>query len=167
MTNDPSYNRLRELSWRRKLTAGEASELRTWLAAHPEVLPDWEAEAGLNDALGQLADAPVPSNFTARVLQSVERENASELRRQRRKWQVWRRWRWLPKAAFAAVVLGAGLVSYQQVARVARRAEYAQSVAAVSRLASLPAPEVLKDFDAIRVSNPTPLADEELLAALK
>jgi hypothetical protein len=76
-------------------------------------------------------------------------------------------WRWLPRAAVAAVVLGAGLISYQQVASATRRAEYGRSVAAVSGLSSLPGPEVLKDFDAIRVSRPTPQADEELLAALQ
>ena len=124
MTNDPIYNRLRELSWRRKLTADEAAELRAWLATHPEAQADWEAEAGLNEALGRLPDVPVPSNFTARVLQASSRKRAAELRRQRGKWQVWLRWRWLPKVAVAAVVLVAGLVSYQQVAKVARRAEY-------------------------------------------
>ena len=167
MTNDPIYERLRELSWRRNLTAGEAAELRAWLAAHPDALAGWEAEAGLTEALGQLADAPVASNFTARVLQAVEREDAARLRHQRQKWQVWRGWRWLPKVAVAAVVLGAGLISYEQAAKAARRAEYARSVAAVSDVSSLPGPEALKDFGAIRVSNPTPVADEELLAALK
>ncbi len=82
MSNDPTYNRLRELSWRRKLTGAEEAELRAWLAAHPDAQADWEAEAGLNAALGRLPDAPVPSNFTARVLQAVEREAAAELRRQ-------------------------------------------------------------------------------------
>ena len=167
MTNNPLYHQLRELSWRRKLTAAEAAELQAWLAAHPEALADWEANVGLNEALGELADAPVASNFTARVLQAVERDAAAELGRQGRKWQVWRRWRWLPRAAFAAVVLSAGLVSYQQVAKAARRVEYARSVAVVSEVSSLPGPDVLKDFDAIRVLNPTPPADEELLAALK
>jgi hypothetical protein len=167
MTNDPKYERLRELSWRRKLTEGEAADLRAWLAQHPESAADWEAEAGLNDALGRLADAPVPSNFTARVLQSIEREDEAVVRRQRRKWLVWRRWRWLPKAAFAAVVLGAGLISYQEMAKANRRAEYGRSVAEVAKVASLPSPEVLKDFDAILVSNPTSVPDEELLDALK
>ena len=167
MTNDPTYDRLRELSWRRKLAAGEAAELRAWLASHPEALTDWEAEAGLNDVLGQLPDAPVPSNFTARVLQSIERESAAQSRPQTRQWHFWTRGRWLPKVAVAAVVLGTGLFSYEQAARAARRAEYAKSVTAVSDVASLPGPDVLKDFDAIRVSNPTPVADEELLAALK
>lgn len=167
MTNDPTYDRLRELSWRRKLAAGEAAELRAWLAAHPEALTDWEAETGLNEALGQLPDAPVPNNFTARVLHSIERESTAQVRRQRRTWEFWKNWRWLPRAAVAAVVLGAGLFSYEQAARSARRAEYAKSVTAVSDVASLPGPDALKDFDAIRVSNPTPMADEELLAALK
>ena len=70
--------------------------MRAWLAAHPEAQADWEAEAGLSEALGQLPDAPVPSNFTARVLQSVERESAAERRRRSRKWQLW------PQLALAA-----------------------------------------------------------------
>jgi ferric-dicitrate binding protein FerR (iron transport regulator) len=167
MMNDPSYHPLRELSWRRKLTAAEAAELQAWLAAHPETRADWEAEAGLNEALGRLAGAPVPSNFTARVLQAVERDAAAELRRRKQSWQVWRRWRWLPKAAFAAVVLSAGLISYEQAAKAARPAEYGQSVAVVADVSSLPGPDVLKDFDAIRALKPTPSADEELLVALK
>jgi len=167
MTNDPTYDRLRELSWRRKLSAGEAAELRAWLAAHPEAAADWESEAVLNQALGQLADAPMPSNFTARVLQSVELESASEVHWWRTKWQFRMHWRWLPKMGVAAVVLVAALFSFEQATRAARRAEYAKSVAAVSDVASLPSPDDLKDFDAIRVSNPSPVADEELLAALK
>ena len=166
MTNDPIYNQLREQGWRRKLTDAEEAELRAWLAAHPEAQADWDAEAGLNPALGRLPDVPVPSNFTARVLQAVEREAAAELRRGERKWQFWRRLRWLPRVAFAALVLGAGLVSYRQF-QAARFAEYAHSVAAVSDVSSLPSPEILKDFDAIRASNPTPLPDEQLLAVLQ
>ena len=167
MTNDPRYEELRELSWRRKLTDPEAAELRAWLATHPEAQADWESEAWLNEALGQLADVPVPSNFTARVLRGVERERAAQLRRHRRELHFWSRWRWLPRMAVTAVVLGAGLFAYEHASRSVRRAVYARSVAAVSDVASLPGPEVLKDFDAIRVSNPTPVADEELLAALK
>jgi anti-sigma factor RsiW len=168
MTNDPIYGHLRELSWRRKLTGAEEAQLRAWLAAHPEAQADWAAEAGLNAALGRLPDAPVPSNFTARVLQAAEREAAVEGRRSVWKWGGWPRLRWLPKAAFAAVILGAGLVSYHQ-AQAARLREYANSVAAVSDVFSLPGPgpEILKDFDAILASNPTSLPDEQLLAVLQ
>jgi anti-sigma factor RsiW len=166
MTNDPIYNRWRELSWRRHLTGAEEAELRAWLAARPGAQADWDTEARLNAALGRLPDVPVPSNFTARVLQAVEREAAAELRRGERKRPFWRRLRWLPRAAFAAMVLGAGLVSYRQI-QAARFAEYAHSVVAVSDVSSLPGPEILKDFDAIRASNPTSLPDEQLLAVLQ
>ena len=166
MTNDPLYHQLRELSWRRELTRAEAAELRAWLAAHPEALADWEIETGLNDALGRLPDAPVGSNFTARVLQAIERDAAVEQRRLERSGRFSWRLRWLPKAAVAAVVLGAGLVSYREVIAI-KLARYGQSVAVISKVSSLPSAEVLKDFDAIRALNPTPAADEELLTALK
>jgi hypothetical protein len=166
MTDDPIYNRLRELSWRRKLTGAEEAQLRALLAARPEAQADWDAEASLNAVLGRLPDVPMPSNFTVRVLQAVGREAAVERRPSEPIWQFWQRLRWLPRVAFAAVVLGTGLVSYRQL-QAARFAEYAHSVAAVSGVSSLPSPEVLKDFDAIRASNPSPLPDEQLLAALK
>ncbi len=166
MTNDPIYNRLRELSWRRMLSAAEEAELRKWLAAHPEAQADWEAETGLNAALGRLPDVPVPSNFTARVVQAVERGAVAELRRSQGNWLTWLRRRWLPKAAFAAIVVGAGLLSYHQV-QTAHRKKLAESVAAVSAMASLPSPDILKDFDAIQASNPTPAPDEQLLTVLQ
>lgn len=166
MSNDPSYDHFRELNWRRKLTGDEEARLRAWLAAHPEARADWEAEAGLNAALVRLPDVPVPGNFTARVLQAAERETAAGQRRTGWKWWGWPRLRWLPKVAFAAVILGAGLFSYRQF-QAARLREYGSSVAAVSDVSSLPSPEILKDFDAIRASNPPTLPDEQLLAALQ
>ena len=167
MTNDPLYHRFRELSWRRELTAAEESELRTWLAAHPDAQADWEVEAGLSEALGRLPDVPVASNFTARVLQAVERESLAGSHQPasiRRRWH-WRL-RWLPRAAVAAVVLAAGLVSYHHV-RVVERKRLLSSVALVSDVSSLPSPKILEDFDAIRAVPATPPADEQLLALLK
>jgi len=132
----------------------------------------------------------VPGNFTARVLQAAEREAAAEQRRSGWIWGGWPRLRWLPKAAFAAVILGAGLVSYHQI-QAARLREYGSSVAvvsdvlepllaaepadvahvnsvaAVSDVSSLPGPEILKDYDAIRASNPPTIPDEQLLAVLQ
>lgn len=167
MINDPLYNRLRELGWRGKLTAADKKELRAWLAAHSEAQSEWETEAGLSKALGRLPDVPVPTNFTARVLQAVEIETAPTRRAEspRGAWWQWPR-RWLPRAALAAVILGAGLFSVHEV-RSARRTELAQSVAAVSEVSSLPSAEILKDFEAIRALNRTPSADEELLALLQ
>jgi anti-sigma factor RsiW len=166
MTNDPIYDHWRELSWRRKLTGAEEAELRAWLAARPEAQADWESEARLNAALGRLADVPVPSNFTARVLQAAEREAAAELRRPEWKGWGWLRLRWLPKAALTATVVSAGVASCL-VIQDAQRKRLVESVAAVSAVPSVPSPEILRDFDAIRASDPTPVPDEKLLAALQ
>jgi hypothetical protein len=166
MSDDPIYNRLRELSWRRQLTGPEQAELRAWLSAHPEAQDDWEAEAGLNAGLSRLPDAPVPGNFTARVLQAVEQEAAAELRRRDGKWLTWPWRRWLPRVAFAVVVVGTGFVSYQKV-EAANRRKLAESVAVVSAVSSLPSPDILKDFDAIQALNSTPPPDEELLVVFQ
>jgi len=164
MTDDPIYNRFRELSWRRRLTEAEEAELRAWLETHPEARTDWEAEARLGEALGQLPDAPVPGNFTARVLQAVEREAAAESCRPQRRLSSWLRW--LPKAAFAASVLATGVVSCLLIEN-AERKRLVESVAVVAGVTSLPSPEILQDFDAIRMSNPAATPDEELLAVLQ
>ena len=166
MTNDPIINQLREQSWRRKLTGAEEAQMRAWLAAHPEAQADWDTEAGLNVALDRLPDVAVPSNFTARVLQAAERETAAELRQGERRRPFWRRLRWLPKVALMATMASAGVMSCL-VIQDAQRKKLVESVVAVSAVSSLPSPEILKDFDAIRASNPTPLPDEQLLAALQ
>ena len=163
MNTDPAYLRLRELSWRRKLTAAEAVELRAYLAAHPEAQSDWETEAALGEVLTRLVDTPVSSNFTARVLQAVEREIADHT------WAP--RWNWacqvlLPRAAVVVAVAGLGLFAYQRY-EVVERAKLARSVVAVLDAKSLPSPQVLADFEAIRRLGRTPPADEELLALLK
>jgi hypothetical protein len=167
MKNDPYYHNLLEISWRRKLTEAEQAQLRAWLAAHPEKQADWEVEAGLNAALGRLPDALVPTNFASRVMQAVQREKTGHRQPSlvlSRFW-LWRL-RWLPRAAFAAFLLGVALFSYREV-RAARRAEIARSVAAIGSVPSLPSPQILKDFDAIWAMDPSPPPDEELLMLLK
>jgi anti-sigma factor RsiW len=162
--NDPLLNHLREIRWRRPLTASEEAELRAWLAANPKAREDWELEAALSVRLAELPDAAVSSNFTARVLQAVERETRAAPRAKFR-WRVsWRSF--VPKAALAAVAFSLGLFTYHEHA-VAKRLELAQSVAAFSEVSSLPSPEILKDFEAIRRLNTTPPPDEELLALMK
>src|ERR1039457_2212594 len=102
--NDP-FSKLRETSWRRELTSAEESALRDWLAEHPEAREDWEADAALNRVLERLPEAPVPSNFTARVIQAVELEKAVALREPESRWKwVWRSF--VPKVALAAVFVG-------------------------------------------------------------
>ena len=167
MTNDPLYQQMREKSWRRKLNPEEDARLSEWLATHPEAQLDWESEMALNEVLTRLPHVPVASNFTARVVAAAQREADANLARRaahgaRAYW--WRRW--LPKAAVAAAVLMAGLLSYNHLQSV-RRAEYAQGLAKLSEVASLPSPEALNDFDAIAAMSSAPTADEELLKLMQ
>lgn len=164
MINDPVYQKLREMSWRRKLEPQEEALLSEWLAAHPEIQPDWESETSLTELLTALPNVPVASNFTQRVLAATRREaSANEpLSPRLRPWWT----RWLPKTALAAVVLLAGLISYSHI-QSARRAEWAQSLATVSQVGSLPTPDVLNDFDVIAALSATPPADEELLKLMQ
>jgi anti-sigma factor RsiW len=168
MTDDLNCNPWREVSWRRQLTPSEQAQLAAWLAAHPAARADWATDTQLNQALSRLPDVALPSNFTARVLQAVERHDLSDAHRRGLRWFVWeRRKRWLPKMGFATVLLGVGILSYHQVSPAAQRARLVASVVAVSDVTSLPNPTILKDFDAIRVLDPSPAADLELLRLLK
>lgn len=161
--NESEFNRLREESWRRKLSSAEEADLRSWLAEHPESQAEWDADFSLTKAIEQLPNIPVPSNFTARVLQEIEREAAVQSHGRAPKWH-WLR-SLLPRAAIATVVLSVGLLAVHEH-RVVRREQLAQSVATVSEVASLPSPEVLQDFDAIQQMSQRPAGDKVLLAAL-
>jgi negative regulator of sigma E activity len=124
---------------------------------------DLELQARLNQALARLPDAPVSSNFTARLMQAVELEES----RLSRRWGFG--WNWhalLPRIAVtAAVVLFAGL-TVRQHELAARRTAFARNVALVAGAQPLPSVDALKNFDAIqRMSQPR--ADEELLALMQ
>jgi anti-sigma factor RsiW len=163
MKNDGLLSRLRELNWRRKLTETEQAELRDQLAADPAARADWEVESALNAALQRMPDAPVASNFTARVLQAVEREEA---RPRRSRWS----WNWhvlVPRLALAtaAVVLG-GLVLHHHVVRN-QRVAFVKSVALATAGQPVPGAEALENFDAIRRMSRPQHADDELLALMQ
>jgi hypothetical protein len=164
--NESDNNQMREKSWRRKLTPAEEAELRAWLAVHPGSQEDWETEARLTEVLNRLPEVPVPSNFTACVLQAVVRETVATKGSVRISRWSWLRRSLLPRAAAAAVVLAVGLLTYHEHA-AAKRAELVQSVKTVSGVASLPSPEILQDFDTIRNMSATPGPDSELIALMK
>ena len=121
----------------------------------------------LSDALDRVPDAPLASNFTARVLQAVERDLAKAERESRSKMPLRRFWmRWVPGGAGLALVLGVGLVSYHQL-RESHRIQLVRSVATISEVAALPSAQVLEDFDAIHAMSQRPTPDEELLKLLQ
>lgn len=162
MNPDPVYQRLREISWRRALTETEQAELRAWLAAHPEQQSDTEADSALSQALAKLPDAPMPSNFTARVLQAIEREAATAARTAGRTSAPW--WRILiPRIAVATVVVGISAMAYRHNQAVKREelADAAKDLVAVAAAAPSADLTVLEDFEAIRSMSQ---ADAGLLA---
>ena len=166
MTDDPLETPPRELAWRRKLSPAEDAQLRSWLAAHPEAQADYGSETALNEALDSLPDAPLSSNFTARVMQAVKAD-ASAARPQRSVGDFLPSvLRWLPRTALVTLTLGVALISYEHF-REAHRIQMARDAAVVSEVASLPTPKGLEDYDVIRAMNQSPTADEDLLKILQ
>ncbi len=167
--NDPVYQELRELNWRRGLTESEAARLRELLAVHPEAREDWELEASLSRALTQLPAAPpVASNFTAQVLRAVEREASARDRADAKSVGAWRSlWSWLPRAAVTGMAVGLGIFAYDRHLTNSR-AEVARDVAELSELVSATNPDLMKDFESIRrLGDAQPKADTELLFLMK
>ena len=157
--NDQPLN-LRESLWRRQLTDAERAELR----ARPETAADLELESRLSEMLAKIPDAPVASNFTARLMQAVEREESRPARR----WSF--RWNWhalLPRVAVtAAVILFAG-VTFRHYELTSQRTALAKNVALVAGSEPPPSVDVLDNFEAIRLMSQPVHADEELLALLQ
>jgi len=163
MKDDGPISRLRELNWRRKLTGKEQAELDARLATDSGARADWELESALQTALDRLPDAPLPSNFTSRVMQAAERE---ESRRRTGNWS----WNWhalVPRAAIAtAVVMLAGLALHQYSLRTQRIA-LAKNIALAIAGQPVPSPEALENIDAIRRMSRPQHADDELLALMQ
>jgi len=129
--------------------------------------PDAELEASLTDALARMPDQPVPSNFTARVLDAIDREEASAVRSHGRRWS----WRVLwPRLAMGTALLlfaGIGVQRYEVVQE--HRAEVANSLRVMASASTTAVPDVdaLKNFDAIQRMGQSAHADTDLLVALQ
>ena len=172
--NQAEYQKLLEESWRRKLTPDEQARLQAWLSSRPEVQADWQAEAALTGLLRNLPDAPLASNFTARVLRAVEAEQARRTRRSPLAawWEDWAKM-FAPKVAWAAVVVLLGLAAFQEY-RYVSQARIAHDLARIPVGASVPSPEILRDFDSIQQfsqmsvsTSGTQVSDKDLLTALE
>ena len=154
MENNPSNQR--ESLWRRKPSDAERAELRAQ--------PDLELEARLTAALTKLPETPMPSNFTARVLDAIEREAAREERSV--PWVL--NWRALwPRVAMAAAVLIFAGVSIQRYEVHSQRVSLAKNVATVAAAQPLPSVDTLENLDAIQRMSQSGHADGELLALMQ
>ena len=154
MENESSN--LHESLWRRKLTGAQRAELR----ARPEL----ETEARLTDTLAKLSDVPVASNFTARVLDAIDREERATVRSSGWQWN----WRSLfPRLAVSAAVLIFAGMSIQRYEARSHRQEMARTVAMVAGAGTQPSVDALADLDAIRRMSQSGHADSDLLADLQ
>ena len=146
----------REALWRRELSAAE----RAGLHPHSEL----ELEMRLTDALAKIPDAPVPSNFTVRVLDAVEREELRAVRS--RGWTLNWRLLWPRVAVVAAVLIFAG-VSLQRYETHSQRTLLAKNVVRLAGSQPLPSVDALENLDAIQRMSQSVRADGDLLAALQ
>jgi hypothetical protein len=154
---------LRETLWRRPLTDSEQQQVHTWLAAHPEESIDWEADIALSAKLLGLPPKPLPSNFTARVLEQVAMEaRQAEFAGRRGWWHV----PILRRIALTGGLAAAAAFSFAQY-EVNQRQQLFHSVVVLSDAATAPDMAWLKDFDAIVKLGQVPPADDELLEALR
>ncbi len=153
MQNEPANQP--ETLWRRSTTKVGLGE-----AATPAEV---ELELRLTDVLSRLKDAPVPSNFTARVLAEIDREQQLTPARPPRRW----RWNFLPRlvGAGAVLLLAASLMEHHQ--QISHRQQLAQTLASVAGVHAVPSVDALKNFEAIQAMGQPAPADEELLALAK
>ncbi len=162
--NASRIQELREALWRRPLTAEEQEQIRGWLEAHPEARADWATELALGERLQRLADVPVASNFTRRVLEAVDREATAPITPGRR--PFWVRLPLVVRLGATAMVLAALGVLFLHQRNTHLRAELARSVAVASEVAAVPGVEVLADFEVIQRLGESAPMDEELFATL-
>ena len=177
--NNPIHDELLRLSLKRELTEDDRARVEASLAAHPELREMWEHDAAFGRLLRHMPDVAISSNFTARVLDAIdldERESARAARAPA--WRAWLR-RVLPQvglgtAAAAVVVVAFGTYRYRvqqhdlAQARIVE-AQFAHDIRHVSQdLASVPNPEVFRDFEAInQFRQVSTVSDDELLRVLR
>ena len=161
--NDSEYQMLLVESWRRGLTPGEKARLQAFLAEQPERAVDWERETALNDALNRLPDAPVASNFTALVMQAVERESKRTEPQGGESFGWFTRWLRRPASglAWAAALALLAWSGYEQFYGRPHR-ERAMELSLIMKTVA-PEAGVFGDFDAIQR---LPAADDEELYAV-
>jgi len=173
--NESDYNGLVERLARSPLAPKELASVREYLAQNPERTVDWELECELDRILRGLPDAPLSSNFTARVLSQVQRTEEKE-RTERRRHVLSRVVGWLGSPAHAwqmgvaMLMLTVGLVVHHQY-RMVNRSLLAHNVAAVSDLTAGKNLQLWQDFRCIyyiaKLPEASPAEDDDLLNALK
>ena len=163
MKDKPISDELREILWRRQPSDAE----RARAAGQPEFRAELELETRLNDALAQLPAARVSSNFTARVMQAIDLEEA---RAQRPGWRSSWHLSWprlLPRLAATLAVVAFAALSWQHHEISQHRLAMAQSLALVAGSPASPGVDALDNYEAIQRMGQSQPADDKLLALMQ
>jgi anti-sigma factor RsiW len=163
---NPASQELAEQAWRRALTPDEQARLRQFLAAHPEARSQWESEAALTRALHRLPPAPVSSNFTALVLQAVQRAPAPSAWRRRLEPASWLPAGWMPRLALGVTMVCISLLTVSATQTIQRQ-RMARNLASVGALATLQPVDWLQNFQTIESLSRVQVADDVLLQVLQ
>lgn len=169
--NPPELDQLIDLARRRMLSAEEQVRLDQLLAAAPGAWPERDEELALSRLLAGLPDAPLASNFSARVMQAIDLADARAARDAVDTGPNWWPRRWFGRLAWATAAVAVSGFSWLQYQNW-QRAETARSLQVITEVASVPSVEALKDFDVIQSFASVPPAmdiagDQELLNALQ
>ena len=166
--NESLYRELREISWRRKLTPEEETQIQGWLAAHPDKQAEWDLELSLSEQLRHLSNAPLSSNFTSQVMQALDAELARQ-EREGRGGRTWLQWlhKFAPRLAPVSLALVVAITFFvhhrgENEQHLQQQAKLIESIATPD----IPSPDIMADFEAIE-KLPLPPSDEDLLAALQ
>jgi hypothetical protein len=147
-----------ESLWRRQLSQAERAELRSQ--------PELELEARLTETLVKIPNVPVPSNFTARVLDAIEFEENQAARAGG--WRGNWNWRFLwPRVAMTAAVLVFAGLSIARYEASSHQVELTRTVAQLAMVEPVPNLDALENWDAIQRMSQSAHADTELLADLQ
>jgi anti-sigma factor RsiW len=167
--NEDSFNQMLEIAARRRLTVAEEAELQQHIAIRPDRQACWEEEMALNHALDQLPDSAISSNFTSRVMQAIDLEE-----RQAERKKQWPILEWLGSIRLAkagimgALVVFAGLATYQQYRLNVQSSEVAEDLVTLAKSSKIPSIQMLKDFDAINgFGQMSTTSDEKWMSALQ
>ena len=145
-----------ESLWRRPLTDVERAALRAQ--------PESALEVRLTESLSKIPDAPVASNFTARVMAAIELEEAGSARKRSFHWN----WHALvPRVAVTAAILVFAGVSWQRYEVHSQHTLLAKTVASAAMAQPLPNVAALQDFETIQRMGRAAQPDEKLLALMQ
>ena len=159
--DNPEYQRLLELAWKRDLSPEEGADVKKSLA--PRWQRELEEEQRFTRCIQRLADVPVSSNFTARVLLAAKSSKPVA----RLSW--WHRLalpKWVPRLAMAALTVCLGLFSVRQY-KSAQHTRMARDLVSMSELAQLSEVDWLDNFETINRMSQVEAADDDLLMSLR